>query len=90
MIVFVEIKIYFKHTLIKPTMLIFLLNLCVVYNFGVIYLHLFSFLNTKTSSEVYFYGLTVIPAWISNHMPCNVWDEITYPFLNFNRCTVEV
>ena len=25
-----------------------------------------------------------------NHMPCNVWDEITYPFLNFNGCTVEV
>ena len=20
----------------------------------------------------------------------NVWDEITYPFLNFNGCTVEV
>ena len=34
--------------------------------------------------------LTLIPAWISNHMPCNVWDKITYPFLNFNGCTVEV
>ena len=22
-------------------------------------------------------------------MPCEVWDEITYPFLNFNGCTVE-
>ena len=31
-----------------------------------------------------------IPAWISNHMPGKVWDEITYPFLNFNGCTVEV
>ena len=30
------------------------------------------------------------PAWISNHTPCKVWDEITYPFLNFNGCTVEV
>ena len=24
-------------------------------------------------------GLTLIPAWISNHMPSKVWDEITYP-----------
>ena len=23
-------------------------------------------------------------------MPRKVWDEITYPFLNFNGCTVEV
>ena len=29
-------------------------------------------------------------SWISNHMPNKVWDEITYPFLNFNGCTVEV
>ena len=35
-------------------------------------------------------GLTLIPAWISNHTPNKVWDEITYPFLNFNGCTVEV
>ena len=35
-------------------------------------------------------GLTLIPAWISNYMPGKVWDEITYPFLNFNGCTVEV
>ena len=31
-----------------------------------------------------------IPAWISNDMPSKVWDEIAYPFLNFNGCTVEV
>ena len=31
-----------------------------------------------------------ISAWISNHMPSEVWDEITYPFPNFNGCTVEV
>ena len=35
-------------------------------------------------------GLTIIPSWISNHMPSKVWDEITYPFPNFNGCTVEV
>ena len=23
-------------------------------------------------------------------MPSKMWDEITYPFLNFNVCTVEV
>ena len=31
-----------------------------------------------------------IPAWISNHMPNNVWDEIIYPFPNFNGATIEV
>ena len=38
----------------------------------------------------YYHGLTLIPAWISNHMPGKVWDEITYPVLNFNGCIVEV
>ena len=35
----------------------------------------------------------LIPAWIGNHMPIEVWDEITYPFLNFlnlTTCTIEV
>ena len=31
-----------------------------------------------------------IPPWTSNHMPSREWDEITYPFPNFNGCTVEV
>ena len=30
------------------------------------------------------------PEWISNHIRYKVWDEITYPFLNFNGATVEV
>ena len=30
------------------------------------------------------------PTWIRNYMPNKVWDEITYPFLSFNGCTVEV
>ena len=38
----------------------------------------------------YYYGLTLIPAWISNHMHNKVWDEITYPFPNFNGGTIEV
>ena len=32
----------------------------------------------------------LIPAWISNYIHYKVWDEITYPFLNFNSATVEV
>ena len=28
--------------------------------------------------------------WISNYIHYKVWDEIIYPFLNFNGCTVEV
>ena len=43
-----------------------------------------------TSGTFYQHGLTVISAWISNHIHYNVWDEITYPFPNFNGCTVEV
>ena len=35
------------------------------------------------------YGLTFILIWMSNYMPSEVWDEITYPFPNFNF-TVEV
>ena len=27
---------------------------------------------------------------INNYIHCKVWDEITYPFPNFNGCTVEV
>ena len=33
---------------------------------------------------------TLIPAWISNYIHYKMWDEITYPFLNFNGCTIEV
>ena len=32
----------------------------------------------------------LIPPWIRKHMPSNVWDEIIYPFPNFNGATVEV
>ena len=38
----------------------------------------------------YWHDLTLIPAWISNYIHYKVWDEITYPFLNFNGATVEV
>ena len=31
------------------------------------------------------HGLTLIPPWISNHLPNKVWDDINYPFLNSRR-----
>ena len=43
-----------------------------------------------SSGPFYWHGLTLISAWISNYMANKVWDEITYPFLNFNGATVEV
>ena len=33
--------------------------------------------------------LKLIPAWISDHMPSKMWDEITYTFSNFNGRAVE-
>ena len=39
----------------------------------------------------YKYGLTIIQALItSNYILSKVWDESTYPFSNFNGCTVDV
>ena len=46
-------------------------------------------LNTQVASFTNMV-LNLIPAWISNYMPGKMWDEITYPFLNFNGATVEV
>ena len=43
----------------------------------------------NTRGPFYHHGLTLMPSWISNHMPRKVWAEITYPFPNFNCCTVE-
>ena len=39
---------------------------------------------------LYQQGITLIPVCISNHILCEVWEEITYPFLNFTDCTVKV
>ena len=33
---------------------------------------------------------TLIPPWINNYIHLKLWDEITYPFQNFNGYTVEV
>ena len=43
-----------------------------------------------TWGSFYYHELTLIPAWISNHMPSKVYEEITYPFPNFNSVTIEV
>ena len=42
-----------------------------------------------TRGSFYYHGLTLILAWISNDMPSKLWDGITYPFPNFNGCTVD-
>ena len=39
----------------------------------------------------FYQRLTLTTAWMSNHIRYyKVWDEIIYPFLNFNGCTVEL
>ena len=45
---------------------------------------------TAAKAPFYLHGLTLIPAWISNYIYYEKWDEITYPLLNFNGATVEV
>ena len=39
---------------------------------------------------LYKHGLTLIPAWIIKYSHYKVWDEINYPFPNFNGCIVDV
>ena len=34
--------------------------------------------------------INLFPEWISNYIHYKVWDEITYPFPNFNSATIEV
>ena len=53
-------------------------------------LQMYMLLQLDPSGPFYLHGLTLIPAWMSNHTSSKVWDEITYPFLNFNGATVEV
>ena len=40
------------------------------------------------TGEFYWLGLSLIPARISNQIPWKVWNEITYPFPNFNAVEV--
>ena len=46
--------------------------------------------NAPPSGNNRWYGLTLIPAWISNYIHYKMWDEITNPFTHFNGATVEV
>ena len=34
--------------------------------------------------------ITLVTVWISNYIHYDVWGGITYPFPNFNGCTIEV
>ena len=43
-----------------------------------------------TWNSFYLHGLTLIPVFISNHIHYKMWDEIVYPFQNFNGAIVEV
>ena len=42
------------------------------------------------SSPFYKHELTQISAWMSNRILSKVWDEIIYPFSNFNSATIDV
>ena len=46
------------------------------------------FVNTRC--PFYLHGLTLTPAWISYHIHHKMWNEITYPFPNFNGATIEL
>ena len=45
---------------------------------------------TETKGVIVTEWVLWLYAWINNHIHYTVWDEITYPFPNFNGCTVEV
>ena len=45
------------------------------------------YIASKTRTRFYQYGLTLIPAWISNHMLSKVWDKTTNLFWNFSGAT---
>ena len=40
--------------------------------------------------HIYYNGLTLIPAWVSNFIRYKVWGEITYALPNFKSAAVEV
>ena len=52
------------------------------------YCHQWAFPSTR--DPFYEQDFTFIRAWMSNHTPTKVWNEITYPFPNFNCVTVAV
>ena len=55
-----------------------------------IFKHRLQLHTTHISGPFYEHGWTLIAPWINHYIHFNVWDAITYPFLNFNGATVEV
>ena len=54
-----------------------------------IYIHIMAAM-ARIGGNLCKHRLTLISAWISNHMLSKVFCEITYPFPNFNGFRVEV
>ena len=50
---------------------------------------LFYMLQILCWSPFYEHGSSWIPAWVSNYIHYKVYNEITYPFPNFNSATIE-
>ena len=50
-----------------------------------------SFISSPWHPKAHFNNMDApwVSAWLSNHMPGNVWDEIPYLFPNVSGCTVE-
>ena len=45
---------------------------------------------TNSRGSLYWHGLTLTSAWISNYIHYKLWDEITHSSWNFNGLTVEI
>ena len=54
------------------------------------YLALHVFGNGLDYDRLFYDQCKLWPAWISNCIHYNIWDEIIYPFKNINGATVEV
>ena len=52
--------------------------------------HLNSGLPMTTSGPLYQHGLTCIITWIGSYIHYKAWNEIIYPFSNFNGAAIEV
>ena len=47
------------------------------------------FVHENQAAQLAWFNLKII-AWISKHMPSEMWDESTYPFPNLSGCIAEV
>ena len=91
------LQIYTKGTAVSAKFKYFFVTDCMVLQ-GALLFHsianslftVLGFVIHNNQDPFYWHGLTSISAWVSNHMSNKLWDEVTYPFPNFNSCTVEV